>query len=168
MMLDEIKDDIMNILLHIHVYNEKSKRILDISRTRYELAYEIIALNSIAQDIILRTSRLGDKRKDVRSIKNVLKNISNYNEDLVNIFYNEIKKVLKIRHEQIAHMKLGTVSEYPIEQIPKCVYTAINALVNLIDNINGAPVEYTYSVGSQEQNINLRQSVEQNKTIYVN
>ena len=167
----ELKDDVMHILLHVHSYNEKSKAILTNSPTRYEMAYELVALSSIAQNIIIRVARLADKRKDVRSVKNTMKldrfkTDSKLNE-LANEFYKISEPVNEIRHKALAHMKSGDLSSYPIEPLQNEVRQAISVLVNLVDVMAGERVNYRFKVGSQERAIDLKASVMEGKKVCV-
>jgi hypothetical protein len=168
--LNEIRDDIWHLLLHIDTYQEKSLRVLEISPTRYELASEIVGLNALADLITLRVARLADRSKGVRSIKNLAKTHPNLTEKLKNLvkeFEEKAKPVLTQRHEKIAHMKVGELSSYPLNPLNLETVLCIDILVNLFDEFSGQPVEYTCSVGSQERPVNLRQSVMVGKRVMV-
>lgn len=75
--------------------------------------------------------------------------------------------VLKIRHEQIAHMKPGTLSSFEPRELPNEALRATEALIDLIDIARDHPQSYTYRVGSQEPAINLRASVETSELVKI-
>ena len=75
-MLDDLKDDMLHILVHLYIYNYKCTN-LGKSGTDFEMRYEIIALNALAENITIRIARMFDKTKSVRSFTK----LSNYVND---------------------------------------------------------------------------------------
>jgi hypothetical protein len=136
-------------------------RLQSTSLTRFELANELVALNSIAESIVVRVARLADKRRDVRSIKNFCKgqSLSPETQILVEEFAQKAEPVLSIRHNRIAHMKTGDLSTYPLDALPIVVLSAIETLVLLVDALVGQSTSYSLKVGSQEKQVDLRASV---------
>lgn len=74
-------------------------------------------------------------------------------------FISLVEPVVKIRHEQIAHMKPGTLSNYEPQDLPAEALRATESLIDLIDIARGQPLSYTYRVGSMEPVIDLRASL---------
>jgi hypothetical protein len=158
--LAEIKSDVWHILLHLFAYQERSSR-LGSCGTRVDLVHEIVALNALAEIIVLRVARLADARRDVRSIKNYCKRhpVSSDSQSLAARFHQTAEAVVRLRHEKIAHMKPGDSSGYPLDPVPAEVFRAIEWLVCLVDSLSGTEVKYVLRVGSQERLIDLRASV---------
>lgn len=161
--LDEVQTETWHILVSVYTY-QRLTRALPTSTSRYDLADNLVAINSLAEMIVIRTARLADKRKDTRSISMVLKKCNFGAKSLAietsaNKFLIKVQPVIKIRHEQIAHMKPGTLSSYPLEPLDSAVIPAIEALVNFLDVARDKDVSYSYRVGSQEAVIDLRESL---------
>lgn len=167
--LKEICDDVWHILLHLYSFQDRSSRALASSSTRYELASELVALNAISENIIMRVGRLADKRKDVRSIKNFCKSnvLSPEVSALAEEFRHKAEAVLEHRHERIAHMKAGTLSSYQIDVLPSSVLSAIETLIHFVDSATGHPQRYLLKVGSQENQVDLRVSVSEGGRVEV-
>jgi hypothetical protein len=168
--LNEIRDDIWHLLVHVYTYQDKSRRVLEVTPTRYELANEIVALNALADSITLRVARLADQRSDVRSIKSLKKKHFNSTKRLENLleeFEDQAKPVRTQRNERIAHMKGSELSAYQIAPLTPETVACIEKLVELVDEFSGQPVEYTLRVGSQESPLNLRRSIMESKRVPV-
>ena len=75
-------------------------------------------------------------------------------------FQAAVEPVLKIRHEQIAHMKPGTISSYPLNPLPSEALTALERIIRLVDQARSKAVQYFAKVGSQEAAIDLRLSLQ--------
>lgn len=167
--LDEIETEAWHILTSIYTYQRMIESLADCP-TRYELANNLVALNALAEMIVIRTARLADKRKDARSISMLLKrvNFSAKTKDVENsaiTFLSLAEPVIKIRHEQIAHMRPGTLSSYPIEPLPKVAIQAVEALIDFIDIARDKEVSYKYKVGSQEAVVDLRASLQKGSKV---
>ena len=161
-MLDEIKDDFLHILVCMYSYKVKSDH-LDGAMLSHLLAAEIVCMNALAENIILRVARLGDKRKDVRSIKNLKKQLPS---SLVasakrefDKFFLDVEPVLNIRHERIAHMPEGTITSYSVAPIPKSVQDSVINLMELIDKLNGDRMVYKFQVSRDTRGVNLREEI---------
>lgn len=162
--LDEVQSETWHILVSVYTY-QRLIEALPSSPTRYDLANNLVGINSLAEMIVIRTARLADKRKDARSISMVLKRCSFGSnakavETAAKDFTAKAALVVKIRHEQIAHMKPGTLSSYPIDPLASDVIPAIEALVTFLDAARDKEVSYSYKVGSQEAIIDLRKSLQ--------
>lgn len=162
--LDEIQSEVWHILTNIYTYQRIMEDIPK-SSTRYDLANKLVALNALLELLIIRIARLADKRKDTRTISMLLKrgNFSDKVTSLGNQFLTLAEPVLKIRHEQIAHMKPGVLSSYEPKDIPIEVIKATEVLVNFIDITRTKKISYTYKVGSMEPIIDLRASLTSGK-----
>lgn len=170
--LEEIENEVWFILVSIYTHQELMSS-LTTSQTRYELGNQFVTLNALTELLILRIARLADRTKGVRSIAMLLKRgtfqASTADMQLVaDKFYAYAASVVKIRHEQIAHMKPGTLSIYGPREIPNAVLRGTEILVELIDLAKGSLQSYIYTVGSQESDVDLRASVMANKRIFVN
>ena len=160
-----------HILTTIYTYQRFMEGLTN-SSTRYELANQLVALNSLLEMLVIRLARLADKRKDVRSVSMFLKR-SSYSASpeavqlAVEKFLALAEPVLKIRHEQIAHMKPGTLSSFEPREFPNEALRATEALIDLIDIARGHPLSYTYRVGTQEPVVNLRVSLETTKLVKI-
>lgn len=169
--LKQLKNDVWHILLHLYVHRAKTARLAPREASREELAEDIIALNSLADAVLLRIARLADRSKNVRSIKNFIKRfgcqLTDQSLELADQFHAYAAEVVDLRHNKLAHMKEGTLSEYPIEQLPKSAAESTSAVVNFISSINRKNPTYTLSVGSNERNIDLIRSLSSGETVYL-
>lgn len=160
--LDEIEVEAWHILTSIYTH-QRMIEALPKSPTRHELANQFVALNALSEMLVIRTARLADKRRDMRSVSTLLKR-GNFSPTDASIkiaskrFIALAEPVVTIRHEQIAHMKPGVLSSYEPKSLPSEVIRAIEALIDLIDVARGYCVSYTYKVGSMEAIIDLRTS----------
>lgn len=162
-LLDEIQQEAWHILTALYMYQRMAESAAK-SATRYELANNIVALNSLAEMLVIRVARLADKTKGTRSVSMLLKR-SNFAERTEPVeqaaenFLSLSAPVVKIRHEQVAHMRLGVLSSYPLEPLPNVVIRATEALIDLIDIARGKAISYVYQVGSVDAKIDLRASL---------
>ncbi|AQW02759.1 TPA: hypothetical protein RHY09_002374 [Escherichia coli] len=169
--LEEMEAEAWHILTTIYTYQRLMEGLTN-SSTRYELANQLVALNALLEMLVIRLARLADKRKDVRSVSMFLKRGSySASPEAVKLaaekFLALAEPVLKIRHEQIAHMKPGTLSSFEPRELPNEALRATEALIDLIDIARDHPQSYTYRVGSQEPAINLRASVETSELVKI-
>ena len=74
-------------------------------------------------------------------------------------FLSLAEPVVKVRHEQVAHMKPGVLSSYDPQDLPSELLRAVEALIDLVDTARGVPLSYTYRVGSMEPAIDLKASL---------
>ncbi|CCG95776.1 hypothetical protein MARHY2302 [Marinobacter nauticus ATCC 49840] len=161
--LDEIETEAWHILTSIYTHQRLVEGLAK-SPTRFELANQLVALNALLEMLVIRIARLADKRKDARSVSMLLKRGS-FRGSSVDVkeaaekFLSLAEPVLKMRHEQIAHMKPGTLSSYEPQDLPAEAIRATESLVDLIDIARGQPLSYTYRVGSMEPVIDLRASL---------
>jgi hypothetical protein len=161
--LDEIESDTWHILTTAYTHQQFIENILS-SGTRFDLANRFVALNALEEVLVIRLARLGDKRRDARSVWMLLKCCSFQEssavvKDAAKSFLSLVEPVLKIRHEQIAHMKPGVRGSLEPKDLPPEVLKAIKALIQLIDVARGKPIGYFYKVGSMEPVIDLKASV---------
>lgn len=169
--LDEIQTEAWYILTSIYTH-QRLVESLPQSATRYDLANQLVALNALAEVLIIRIARLADKRRDVRSVSMFLKRGSisvpkATVENAAQKFLSLAEPVIKIRHEQIAHMKLGVLSSFEPQPLPNEALRATEALIDLIDVACGTVIPYEYKVGSMEAIIDLRASVMAGSMIFV-
>ena len=163
MILDEIQTEAWHILASIYTH-QRLMEGLDKSPSRFELANQLVALNALLEILVIRVARLADKRKDARSVSMLLKGVS-FSGSSVTVkaaaerFLSLAKPVVKMRHEQIAHMKPGTLSSYEPKDLPTDALRATESLIDFIDIARGQQVSYTYRVGSREPLIDLRASL---------
>lgn len=169
--LAEIENETWHILTAIYTH-QRLKEGLTKSRTRFELANQFVALNALLDILVIRIARLADKRKEVRSVSMLLKRgsyqaQSNKVETAANRFLMLAVPVVKIRHEQIAHMKPGTLSTNEPKDIPAEVLRATESLIDLIDIARGQTLSYLYKVGSMEPVVDLKASLIAGKMVTV-
>lgn len=156
-MLDGLKDDMLHILVNLFVYDNKCKN-LGKNGTDYELRYEIIALNALAENIKIRIARMFDKSKSVRSFRT----LDNYNNNkpfrikIDNFIKNEGNKLIIDRNTKLAHMNARNKVTYEMVQLPTYVTDAITFAINTLDELNGSNIEYIYRFGSTTKPINLK------------
>jgi hypothetical protein len=161
--LDEVQTEAWHILTSIYTHQRMVEAIPK-CLTRYDLANQLVALNALAEILVIRIARLADRRKETRSISMLLKR-GNFSAPIDAIseagerFILLAEPVVKIRHEQIAHMKPGTLSSFEPQSLSVEVLRATESLVKLIDTARGKVVAYTYKVGSAEAKIDLRASL---------
>lgn len=161
--LDEIQDEAWHILTSIYTH-QRLMEALPKSATRYDLANQLVALNALGEMLVIRIARLADKQKDARSVSLLLKR-GNFTAPTARVrpaaekFLLLAKPVVKIRHEQIAHMKPGILSSLEPQGLPVEALRATEALIELIDTIREQSISYTYKVGSVESIIDLRASL---------
>jgi hypothetical protein len=162
-LLDEIKSEAWHILAYFYTYQRMAESAPKCA-TRYELANNIIATNAISEMIIIRLARLSDKTKGTRSISMFLKQLdiskrNSQTDEAAKKFLLLSEPIVRIRHEEIAHMRPGVLSSYPLSPLPTSAHRATEALINFIDLARGELVAYIYSVGSLEPQIDLRTSL---------
>ncbi len=161
--LDEIQAEAWHILTSIYTH-QRLMEALPRSATRYDLANQLVALNALGEILVIRIARLADKRKDTRSVSLLLKrgtfaaskaSVKSAGEKFLSL----AQPVVKIRHEQIAHMKPGILSSLEPQDLPVEALRATESLIELIDTAREKPISYTYKVGSMEPIIDLRASL---------
>jgi len=167
--LEEFEAEAWHILTTIYTH-QRLKEGLTSSATRFELANQLVALNALMEMLVVRLARLADKRKDARSANMLLRRGSfSAPRAIVKVaaekFLLLAEPVVKMRHEQIAHMKPGVLSSYEPQDIPKEALRATESLVDLIDIAGGHPLSYTYKVGSMEPLIDLKASLAAGKMV---
>lgn len=163
-LLEEIQAEAWHILTAIYTH-QQLKGGLAKSATRYDLANQVVALNALGEMLIIRVARLADKRKDTRSVSMLVKRRcfsapATQVEAAATRFLSLADPVVRIRHEQIAHMRPGVLSTHEPKDLPVEALRATEALVDLIDIASGRPLSYKYKVGSIEAVIDLRASLE--------
>ncbi len=164
--LDEIENEVWFILTSIYTHQRMVENITQIFKnsTRYELANQFVAMNAIVENLIIRIARLADKTKGTRTVLMLVQRWSSPKSlDEVKLAVNDFlalaKPIVKIRHEEIAHMKPGICSSYGYIEIPTQAIKAAESLVKLIDIAKGQQQTYTYRVGSMEAEIDLKASL---------
>lgn len=161
--LDEIQLEAWHILTTVYTHQRMMESVPR-SSTRYEMADKFVALNALSEMLIIRIARLADTRPEVRSVKILLKRATFTApvadvEQAAQAFMLHAKPVVKIRHEQVAHMKMGVLSSYEPQEIPHDAIKATEALIHLIDVARQKICDYSYTVGSMEAVIDLRASL---------
>jgi len=162
-LIDEIETETWHILLRIYTH-QRMVASLTGSATRYELANKLVALSALRELLIVQIARLADKRRDARSVDMLLKRgefpgaVAAVKE-AVDAFRTLAEPVVRIRHEQVAHMKPGIVSSSEPRELPTEALLATKALLRLVDIARGATIGYSFKVGSVEVVIDLRASV---------
>lgn len=161
--LDEIEAETWHALVAIYTH-QRFMETLAASATRFDLANQLVAMHALMEMIVIRISRLADKREDARSVSMLLKRGSFQAprvavEEAANRFISLAGPVLKIRHEQIAHMKPGVLSSLEPRSLPTEALRATEALVELVDIARDQPLSYTYKIGSKEPAIDLKASL---------
>lgn len=170
-LLDEIEAEAWHILAAIYT-QQRLVEGLSRASTRYDLADQLVALNALGEMLFVRVARLADKRKDARSVAMLLKRgaFPGPAADVARAaarFLSLAEPVLRVRHEQIAHMKPGILSSYEPQDLPRELLRAVESLVDLVDVARGSPLGYTYRVGSMEGAINLRASLQAGERVLV-
>ncbi len=166
---DELETEAWHILTSIYTH-QRLMESLPKSPTRFELANQLVALNALLEMLVIRIARLADKRKDARSVSMLLKRgtfpVSSATVKVAaDRFLSLSEPVVKMRHEQIAHMKPGTLSSYEPKNLPAEALRATESLIDLVDIARGQPLSYTYKVGSMEPAIDLRASLAAGKMV---
>lgn len=167
--LDEIQQEAWHILTALYTYQRMAESAAK-SATRYELANHLVSVTALAEMLVIRVARLADRTKGTRSVSMLIKR-SNFAERTEAVeqaakkFLSLSAPVMKIRHEQVAHMRPGILSSYPLEPLPLVVIPATEALIDLIDVARGKAVSYVYQVGSVEAKIDLRASLESGSVV---
>ena len=161
--LDEIEAEAWHILTSIYTHQRLIEGLAK-SSTRFELANQFVAINALLEMLVIRIARLADKRMDARTVSMLLKRGSfPVSSATVKVaaekFLLLAEPVVKMRHEQIAHMKPGTLSSFEPQDLPAAALRATESLIDLIDIARGQPLSYTYQVGSMEPVIDLRASL---------
>ncbi|CAI0996110.1 Uncharacterised protein [Serratia liquefaciens] len=172
--LDEIENEVWFILTSIYTHQRMVENITNIVKnsTRYELANQFVAMDAVVEILIIRIARLADKTKGMRTISMLVKHWP-FQKSLEQVklaaddFLALAKPIVKIRHEEIAHMKPGICSNYDYPKIPTPAIKAAESLVRLIDIARGQQQTYAYRVGSMEAEIDLRASLVAGKMVTV-
>lgn len=169
--LEEIQNEAWFALVSIYTHQELMGTLAS-SPTRYEMGNQFVALNAIVELLILRIARLADKTKKVRNAEMLLKKgtyLGTYDDVKLaaDRFMSFADPIVKIRHEEIAHMKLGIVSTYEPRIIPTEALRATESLIELIDVAYDQSQSYSYRVGSREPVVDLRASVVAGKRVFI-
>lgn len=170
-LLDEIQTETWHILTATYVHQRLVEGFPK-GASRYELANQLVAINALREMLMVRIARLADKGKKLRSVSMLLKRGSLEGtatdvREAAKRFLSLAEPVVKIRHEQIAHMMPGILSSLEPQILPAEAIKATEALVDLVDTSRGKPVSYTYKVGSIEQIIDLRASLVAGEAVFV-
>lgn len=167
--LDEIQIETWHILTNIYTY-KRMMESLSQSLTRYEMVDKFVALNALAEMLIIRIARLADRRTDVRTVSMLLKR-GTFPAPMADMdhaaqrFLLLAEPVVKIRHEQVAHMKMGVLSSYEPQGLPNEALRATEALIHLIDVARQTVILYEYKVGAMEAVIDLKASLAEGSMI---
>ncbi|HDY7443191.1 TPA: hypothetical protein RQJ37_004401 [Vibrio vulnificus] len=169
--LDEVETEVWHILATIYTYQQQTAGLSG-QTTRYDFANTLVARNALAEMVVIRTARLADRTRKVRNMEMLLKRV-NFGErtkeveSAVQDFMVAVAPVVKKRHEEIAHMKPGTLSSYPVEPLAGETLEAVSKLVTAVDVARNNIVTYKYKVGSLEQVIDLRESLVAGKRVFL-
>lgn len=170
--LEEIQNEAWFALVSVYTYQELLGSLGN-SPTRYDMGNQIVALNAIVELLILRIARLADRNKGVRNTT-MLVNRGSFPgspaavKAVADRFMTLAAPVVKIRHEEVAHMKPSILSIYQPRDIPSEALRAMETLIELIDVAYGQQQSYIYRVGSRESEVDLRASVAAGKRVFVN
>lgn len=170
--LEEIQNEAWFTLVSVYTYQELVSSLRD-TQTRYDMGNQIVALNAIVELLILRIARLADRTKGVRNIA-MLVNRGSFPgspaavKTVADRFMSLAAPIVRIRHEEVAHMKLNILSIYDPRSIPSEALRALEALLELIDVAYDQQQLYIYSFGSREPEVDLRASVVAGKRVFVN
>lgn len=169
--LEEVQNEAWFAMVSIYTHRELMGTLAS-SPTRYEMGNQFVALNAIVELLVLRIARLADRTKKVRNIEMLLKKGS-YPGKFADVklaadrFMSFADIIVKIRNEEVAHMKPGTVSTYQPRIIPTEALKATETLIELIDVACGQQQSYSYRVGSREPEVDLRASVMVGERVFV-
>lgn len=168
-LIDNLQQDLLWLL--ILVYSRRQRillpRIKEMSRE--DFAVEMVLLESATRDIVSRLIALDDDGRGVRSFQSALKALRQEGAAIPKDAplaqqvkaYRKIVNVLKVEHRNsyIAHVTEGVSVTPRILDESVDIATATSAAVNLLDMLAGKVVSYTFRVGSQEKEIDLRSAL---------
>ncbi|MBW4238782.1 hypothetical protein JRY02_08980 [Enterobacter roggenkampii] len=169
--LEEVQNEAWFALVSIYTHQELMGTLASCP-TRYEMGNQLIALNAIVELLILRIARLADRTKKVRNTKMLLEKGA-YPGTYADVklaaerFMSFATPIVKIRHEEVAHMKPGIVSTYGPRIIPTEALRATESLIELIDVAYDQQQSYSYRVGSCEPEVDLRASVVAGTRVFI-
>ena len=163
--LDAIKIEILNLLIVYYTYRRTIYTYSPKEGTRFNMHSWFTYLRVMEHDLTMRLCRLDEKGNGIHSFREALKAVRNQipQADLRIIDqkltdYRSLINPLKVkrRNYYLAHLHAG--AKEPID--PQGGFSeSMAAAVEFADLINGTPVTYTLSVGSQEPKVDLRQSL---------
>ncbi|WP_128098770.1 hypothetical protein [Paracidovorax avenae] len=163
--LDSVSIECLNLLIVYYTYRETVKNYDPRVGTRFDMHRWWVSLRALENDIILRLCRLDDDEKTNHSLREAMRSVRNgMPATLTSSLDKRIKEYrqlinplkTKARNHFLAHMsKVAEVSYDPKGGLEE----PIEAVINIVDAITGAPQEYFLSVGSQERKLNLREEL---------
>lgn len=167
--VDGLRQDVLWLL--ILVYARRQRMRLPNVRTmgREDFAIEMVLLESATRDIVSRLAALDDEGKGVRSFQTALKALRREGMAKTTAApletkakaYRQTVNPLKVAHRNayIAHVTDAASVIPRVIDSPVDVNPAVSAAVELLDALAGETIGYTFRVGSQEAEINLREAL---------
>ncbi len=170
--IDGVADECLNLLIVYFTYVETLNNFEPNSGTRFDFHRWWVYLRVLENDLIMRLCRFDDDDRTNHSLREALRSIRNTIsiQELTAIEkrikeYRQLINPLKTKSRNyfLAHMSKNANAihdprgglEKPVEEI-----------VNIIDMITGDSVRYILSVGTQENQIDLRKKL--SKKLYKN
>lgn len=167
--IDGLRQDMLWLM--ILVYSRRQRMRLPNLRTmgREDFAIEMVLLESATRDIVSRLAAFDDEAKGVRSFQTALKALRREGMAKTKAApletqakaYRQIINPLKVAHRNayIAHVTDAASVIPRIIDNPVDINPAVSAAVDLLDAFSGETIGYTFRVGSQEAEINLREAL---------
>lgn len=147
----------------IHKLNQEEQTL-----SRQEFVDTLILERTIHNDIVLRLNKFTDKRNDTCSLYKVIKDLkktcldklesdlNTLNDKLETFVRTDFQPLKKKRDEKLAHLKIGESFSYDDVEV---IIDAVSFILKLIDELNVEKVNYIWSYGKLESEIDLRQKL---------
>ncbi|MEX0722007.1 MAG: hypothetical protein WD059_15125 [Balneolaceae bacterium] len=167
-LIDRAQDEVLWILIAYYVFKSRPNLFNSKEINRHQFVGLLIMTKCLVRDIVLRLTRLDEKGQGAKLFREITKhggksskyadNIVDWKNAVIN-FRDRISHLKNERNEFIAHLKDTNPSAYRIEEIPSELQECIIEAIKVVDTFRGKKVSYTFSVGSMEPDINLREYI---------
>lgn len=167
-LIDRSQDEVLWILIAYFTFKNAPNLFHSKEIDRYQFVGSLIMAKCTVRDIVLRLTRLDESSHGAKLFREIIKHggkQSEYKDRIgewtkaVSDFRQSIAHLKKERNEFIAHLKDTNPSAYRVEEIPIELKECIIEAVKVIDIFQGEKTSYTFSVGSMEPEIDLRQYI---------
>jgi len=167
-LIDELKNEILWVLFALHTIERRTKSLLKASCTQLDLAENLILLEALTQQVVLRLCRLDDDQNKAKWFRRVTKYMEAKHEPqdrikkanaLIKKYRDDIQH-LKIYHRNkyIGHLQEAESATPKTPFFPPKIKEATDTAIALVDILANEQVTYKFRPGSHSQVVSLRPS----------
>jgi hypothetical protein len=167
---DILKEEMINVLLCMKIDFKVTDSLMNNHNrmSREEFVDNLILSRALSNDIDIRLNKFVDKRTDTCSLFTVIKELKKAKrakltptleeiEKRLNLFIKtEFKEIQAKRNDKLAHLKKGRKFSWDEVSV---IINAVTAIVKIMDELETKKINYHYSYGKMEREINLRKHI---------